>query len=88
MRAEDILPDDVNESLMNGVHVRKGSVGAFLANARVLLDPASTAEDRAIAERDIVDGLPALRALGLFDVVQIRDERLQLLVEAHADRRC
>ncbi len=81
MRAEEFLPDDINQGLINGVTVRKGSVGAFLANAKILADPASSAEARATAERDIRDGLPALRALGLFDVLQIRDERLRALVE-------
>jgi hypothetical protein len=81
MRAEEILSDDINQGDTNGVSVRKGSIGAFLANARMLADPAASAADRAVAERDIIDGLPALRALGLFDVLQIRDERLRALVE-------
>jgi hypothetical protein len=34
-----------------------------------------------VAERDIIDGLPALRALGVLDVLQIRDERLRTLVK-------
>jgi hypothetical protein len=81
MRAEDLLPDDVNQGQFNGVTVRKGSVGAFLVNARVLSDPAASAESRAAAERDILAALPALRAIGLFDVLQVRDERLRALVE-------
>jgi hypothetical protein len=81
MRAEDLLPDDVNHGQFNGVTVRKGSVGAFLVNARVLSDPAASAESRAAAERDILSALPALRAIGLFDVLQVRDERLRALVE-------
>jgi hypothetical protein len=84
MRAEDFLPDDVNQGQFNGVTVRKGSVGAFLVNARVLTDPAASAESRATAERDILEALPALRAIGLFDVLQVRDERLRLLVEKTA----
>jgi len=83
VRAEDLLPDDVNQGDFNGVIVRKGSVGAFLANAKTLADPASSAEARAVAERDIIAALPALRALGLFDALQIRDERLRAWVEAH-----
>ncbi len=82
MRADQLLPDNVNEGDFNGVTVRKGSVGAFLINAKVLADPAASAEKRAIAERDIVDSLPALRALGLFDVLQVRDDRLRALVES------
>ena len=83
MRAEEVLPDDVNQNEINGVVIRKGSVGAFLANAKTLADPAASAEARAIAERDIVQALPALRATGLFDVLQIRNEQLRAFVEAH-----
>jgi hypothetical protein len=71
MRAEDLLPDHINQAQFNGVTVRKGSVGAFLVNARVLSDPAASVESRAAAERDILAALPALRAIGLFDVLQV-----------------
>ena len=83
MRAEEVLPDDVNQNEINGVVIRKGSIGAFLANAKTLADPAASAEARVIAERDIVQALPALRATGLFDVLQIRNEQLRAFVEAH-----
>ncbi len=83
MHAEELLPDNVNHGDFNGVQVRKGSVGAFLANAKVLSNPAASTEARKIAERDIIDGLPALRALGLFDVLQIRDETLRAIVDVH-----
>ncbi|WP_437524883.1 hypothetical protein WME79_36885 [Sorangium sp. So ce726] len=77
MRAQDILPDDVNQAEINGVTVRKGSVAAFLINARLFADP----HTRAAAERDIIDALPALRALGLFAVLEIRDAELRAFVE-------
>ena len=83
MRAEDVLPDDVNHGDFNGVRVRKGSVGAFLTNAKVLSDPAASNEARAIAKRDIIDSLPALRALGLFDVLQVRDGELRAIIDTH-----
>jgi hypothetical protein len=83
MRAQDRLPDAVNESLIDGVYVRKGTVGAFLANAKVWCDQTTSDEARMIAERDIVDALPALHALGLFDVLRIRDERLRAFIDAH-----
>jgi hypothetical protein len=83
MRADEILADKVNETEINGVIVRKGTVGAFLANARAFIDPAASVETRAVAERDIIEGLPALRALGIFEILQIRDERLRALVETH-----
>ena len=83
MRPEDVLPDDVNRGEINGVSIRKGSVGAFLGNARILADPAASAEDRAAAERDLVALLPGMRALRLFDVFAIRDEKLRALVDRH-----
>lgn len=81
MRAEELLPDHLNQGEFDGVSIRKGTVGAFLANARIWCDAAAPVEARAIAERDIVDALPALRALGLFDVLEIRDDELRVFVD-------
>jgi hypothetical protein len=83
MKAEDLLPDHVNQADINGVVVRKGTVGAFLANARIWTDRRSSAQGREDAERDIVDALPALRALGIFEVLEIRDAALRSMVEAN-----
>ena len=84
MRAEDVLPDQQNQAQFNGVTVRKGPVGAFLANARRWLDDTSGDAERGSAERDIVDALPALHALGLFEILQVRDPALRALVSASA----
>ncbi|WP_459614252.1 hypothetical protein [Bordetella sp. 2513F-2] len=83
MRAEDILPDRQDHAELKGVIVRKGTVGAFLANARIWCEPGVDAARRQAAERDILDALPALRALGLFDVLSIRNPALRRLVDAH-----
>jgi len=83
MHAADILPDHLNDGTFNGVSVRKGTVGAFLANARVWGNPLTPPEERAAVENDIIDALPALRALGLFDVLAIRDPGLQALIDSH-----
>lgn len=87
MRAQDVLPDHVNEVEAGGVTVRKGSVGAFLANARVLQDPATPAGERDAARRDIEALAPGLRALGLFDVLEVRDPQLRALVAQPAPAR-
>ena len=83
MRAEDLLPDNVDQGEFNGVVVRKGSVGAFLANAKLRADPSRSALERSTAEHHIIEALPALRALGLFDALEIRDEELRNFVAAH-----
>jgi len=85
MRAEDLLPDHQNKfQFSDGAVIRKGTVGAFLVNARIWCDPAAEPAQRAGAERDLIDSLPALRALGLFEVLSIRDDALRDFVERRA----
>jgi hypothetical protein len=81
MRADQILPDDVNHGQFDGVTIRKGTVAAFLANARTWTSADAGADERAQARARIAEDLPALRALGLFEVLEVRDERLRALVE-------
>lgn len=82
MKAQDVLPDGKDQGIFHGVAVRKGTVGAFLANARVCVDPAAPPEAVADARRDIQDAMPALRALGLFDILQVRDPALRDWMQA------
>ncbi|MEG0185824.1 MAG: hypothetical protein RR704_20485 [Stenotrophomonas sp.] len=84
MQPHDILPDHQNDVQVNGLTVRKGSVGAFLATARQWQDPASDAGMRAAAEADLRDLLPGLHALGLFQVLGARDPVLQRLIDSAA----
>lgn len=83
MRPEDLLPDDRDHVQRAGITVRKGSVGAFLANATILLDADQDAAARNAAERDLLTLLPGLHALGLFDVLVPKDAALRQLVEQH-----
>jgi hypothetical protein len=83
MRAEQYLPDDVDQIELRGVTIRKGTVAAFLANARVWSDAEASEKARAEAETDMADALPVLRALELFDVFEIRDVSLRAWVLAH-----
>lgn len=82
MRAQDVLPDKIDEVHINGTTVRKGSVGAFLVNAVALDDPALEGPAREAVLSDIEAALPALRALGLFSVLEIRNPQLRAFVEA------
>jgi len=82
MQASDVLPDHQNQGDFNGVTIRKGTIAAFLANATVWSDPATAQAQRAIAEAHIEEALPALRAVGLFDVLQVRDAALRAWIDA------
>lgn len=83
MRAADILPDEVNSGEINGVIIRKGTVAAFLANAREFCAAQTSDENRTIAEGHMLEALPALQALGIFDVFAVRDAMLRDFVEAN-----
>jgi hypothetical protein len=68
IRPEDVLADGVETTNVDGLDVRKGTVAAFVANARKLaqLEPGD-------AGRDALEGqlralAPALRAVGLLEV--------------------
>ncbi|KQR78699.1 preprotein translocase subunit SecD [Burkholderia sp. Leaf177] len=80
MRAQDILPDYVDQADLGGITIRKGTVAAFLANARVWIDPATSATARIEVETHMLESLPALRATGLFEVLDIRDTALRAWV--------
>lgn len=82
MQAHDILPDHASEVQIAGTTIRKGTVGAFLANAATLRQPDVSDAQRQRALNDIVAALPALKALGLFDALEIRDPQLRDFVES------
>jgi hypothetical protein len=82
MRADQILPDDVDHARLAGLTIRKGTVAAFLANARTWTRADASADERAQAQDEIAQDLPALRALGLFDVLEIRDDRLRAWIDS------
>jgi len=83
MRAEDVLPDHINYDQFNGVTIRKGTVAAFLANARIFLDPATAAVNREEIEAEMIAALPALNALGLLDLFEARSLVLRAFVAQH-----
>ena len=81
MRADQVLPDGVDHGQFSGLTIRKGTVAAFLANARTWTRADAGADERAQARARIAADVPALRALGLFEVLEIRDERLRGLID-------
>jgi hypothetical protein len=83
MRAQDLLPDGADSAQFNDLTVRKGTVGAFLLNARAWLSRTSGPEAKAKAELDILEALPALRALGVFEVFTVNDPDLRAMLDRH-----
>ncbi|MFC4161889.1 hypothetical protein [Chitinimonas lacunae] len=87
MKPHELLPDQHDTVVVNGSTVRKGSVGAFLVSWRLASDPAQAASTREEAKVDLLALVPALAALGLFEVLTPRDPQLAQWVQtALADR--
>ena len=68
VRPEDVLADGVDATTFDGVDVRKGSVAAFVANAKELARLAPGDVGRDAVEGQLRALAPALRAVGLLDV--------------------
>lgn len=77
IRPEDVLPDAIDHTEIEGLAVRKGTVAAFLQNAMRWSDPGTDDGLREELSREMAGSLPSLRALGIFEVFEVRDARLR-----------
>ncbi|MBB3474866.1 hypothetical protein [Sphingomonas sp. BK345] len=81
-RPEDVLADGVDHAEIDGIPARKGTVAAFLRNARRWAEPDIAPSERALLTSAIAGAVPVLRALGLFEVLEVRDPALRALIDA------
>ncbi|WP_260600193.1 hypothetical protein [Sphingomonas endolithica] len=81
-RPEDVLADGADRTEIDGMTVRKGTVAAFLQNAMKWSDPSTADPERDALGREITKSVSALKVLGVFDVFEVRDERLRALMES------
>ncbi|WP_317205829.1 hypothetical protein [Janthinobacterium sp.] len=82
MIPEDILADGQQYLDLDGLRLRKGSVAAFMANVLLLDAPDCLPAARERARADLLDLLPGLRALGLFEVFTLKSAAAQAIVDA------
>jgi hypothetical protein len=68
IRPQDVLADGVEATTVGGLDVRKGTVAAFVANAKKLALLGQDDVSREPLERQLRALAPALRAVGLLDV--------------------
>ena len=66
--------------MINGIVVRKGTVAAFLANARTLSALPVGSPDREPIIEQLRQSAQALREIGLFDVFELRSRELAGLI--------
>ena len=80
MKATDILPDDVNTIERDGRTIRKGSVAAFIANAKLIEASDTPADLRARAEADLRELVQALVDASVFEVFEVRSPKIKALI--------
>ena len=80
VRPEDILPAGIESGVLNGLEVRKGSVAAFVANAKQLEQLTPGSDHYAEVSAQIVQLVPALRAVGVLDVFSPKSPDLADLI--------
>jgi len=81
LKPEDILPDDINSTEINGIKVRKGTIGAALANAKILSSKTSTEIEKSNAKEIIKELAPAMIALELHQHVIWKNLEIQKIIE-------
>ncbi|WP_285030362.1 hypothetical protein [Mycolicibacterium sp. lyk4-40-TYG-92] len=77
----DVLADDVNSATLNGTTVRKGSVAAFIANAKLFESLAPTDPSYSEVEAQLRELASALQAVGVLDVFTPRASAIAALIE-------
>lgn len=84
--AGEILPAEQDSAVLDGIEVRKGTVGAFVRNARALdaMADDDPARDATIAQ--LCELLPKLRAVGVLDVFTPRSARLAEILQLDTGR--
>jgi hypothetical protein len=83
VRPEDVLPDGVDATAINGKTVRKGTIAAFLANTDILENLHTTEQQRQEALNMMKELAPAVIAIGLHKHVIFKNSQIeQILVDA------
>jgi hypothetical protein len=83
VRPEDILPDGIDSTYMNGMMVRKGTIAAFLANADILENSNAIEQQKQEAINAMKELAPAIIAIGLHKHVTFKNSQIeQILIDA------
>ena len=81
MKPENVLPDDQNSRQFGSEKVRKGTVAAFLVNARIVEESVAGSPEYNQASTDLLTLLPKLKALGLFNFFEIKPGKVRQLID-------
>jgi hypothetical protein len=75
--ARDIVEDGADYAEFDGVKVRKGSLGAFVANAKAFQSLSVNDPERDVILAHMRELLPAVATVGAFEVFRLRSPELR-----------
>ncbi len=81
-KPEDLMPDDKNYCEVNGKSIRKGSVAAALANAKIVESKNATAAQKKAALEALQQLAPALVDFELTRFMQWKNPEIQKIFDA------
>ncbi|CAM4478773.1 MAG: hypothetical protein LEGION0403_FIIPPAGN_02449 [Legionella sp.] len=80
VRPEDILPNGVDSTFINGKMVRKGTIAAFLANVDLLEKENATEQQRREAINIMKELAPAVISIGLHKHVVFKNNQVEQIL--------
>jgi hypothetical protein len=86
VRPEDVLSDEATSATIGGVEVRKGTLGAFIANAKLLESMSASDPRYAAIEAELRALAPAVRAVGLLDIFEPRSSHIAAMLADSAEK--
>jgi hypothetical protein len=86
IRPEDILPEDINAIEINNIAVRKGTVAAALANAKILASNTASHIEKAKALELIKELAPSLVAMETHRHLTWNNSEIQKIIEETAKK--
>jgi hypothetical protein len=81
IKPADVLPDDVDSTVIEGIRVRKGTVAAVLANLKALDVATITTTEKAEIFETLRELAPALVVLGFKKYLTFNNPEIQKLVD-------
>ncbi len=78
---EDLIPDNINYIIKNGIKIRKGTMASAIANAEILESLDSSMEEKATALGILKNIAPQLKEFGLSKHLIWRNTKIQKIFD-------
>ncbi len=81
IRPEDVLPENENYTVIDGIKVRKGTIAAVLQNAVILSSSLASNSEKEAAKKTITELAPGIVVLGMHEHVTWKNPSIQKIIE-------